>query len=148
MLGSVFRVGKLLLKPAPSQKRRLIAQKYFSSETKLNHTESKYGLSCTSYQSFQNIWCTRVGQREIFKTWIFSHFVISNAILLFQTRFGPPDDSYTDETDCCGFFWGKTKNYITLYLYMVLRVSTVCVSQTKNLSYIYISRKCSRVCIS
>ena len=38
-------------------------------------------LSCTSYQSFKKFGA-RVGQREIFKTWIFSHFVSSNAISL------------------------------------------------------------------
>ena len=38
--------------------------KMFSSETKFNHTESKYGLSCTSYQSFKNFGA-RVGQREM-----------------------------------------------------------------------------------
>ena len=74
-----FLEGKLLLK---LPQKRPCAKKRFSSETKCNHTESKYWLSCTSYQSFQEIWCTRVGKREIFKTWMFSNFVSSNAISL------------------------------------------------------------------
>jgi hypothetical protein len=40
-----------------------------------------------------------------------------------------------DETDCCDFLEVKRKT-ILRSIYMVL--STVCVSQTKNLSYIYI----------
>jgi hypothetical protein len=44
---------------------------------------SKYGVSCTSYQSFKKFGArARVGQCEMFKTWIFSHFVSSNAISL------------------------------------------------------------------
>jgi hypothetical protein len=46
------------------------------------------------------------------------------------------DDSYTDETDCCGFVEVKRKTILRSICNMVL--STVCFSQTKNLSlYIF-----------
>ena len=72
----LFVIGKLLLK-----KPKKALRKKFLSNRKFNHTESKYGLSCTSYQSFKKFGA-RLGQREIFKTWIFFHFVSSNAISL------------------------------------------------------------------
>ena len=64
------RVGKLLLTPPP-QKKGIAPKKIFHWKQNLITQSLYYGLSCTIYQTFEKF--------GGFKTWIFSHFVSSNA---------------------------------------------------------------------
>jgi hypothetical protein len=73
-----FLEGKLLLK---LPQKRPCAKNVFHQKQNLI-TGVKILTVLHKLSKFQEIWCTRVGQHEIFKTWMFSNFVSSNAISL------------------------------------------------------------------
>jgi hypothetical protein len=65
--------------------KKALRKKYFHQKQSFNnHTESTIWTVLHKLSKFQEISCTRwqTRLREIFKTWIFSHFVSSNAISL------------------------------------------------------------------